>query len=239
MERMLRPECFGIDPQSATAQILQSPPPGAEVTGKSLCVHRQNCADPHRGPSPNGTFEPAGPNGLPVQQRLLPSQLATTDDDWVLAPEGPAYTVSVAPSAHVNDVTTRAQSTPGQGLTTIRPCSSDPTSDVITPASTVTNTDSRPTPSIGCCISDIKPGPATPPAKAMEMIKVFYYSTSILQKARVQHPVYATIGTGLVNRAFTVNSLFLVERMGRRTLHLVGLGGMAVSTVLIMVVMVL
>ncbi|XP_069774246.1 solute carrier family 2, facilitated glucose transporter member 3-like isoform X1 [Narcine bancroftii] len=68
---------------------------------------------------------------------------------------------------------------------------------------------------------------------------VFYYSTSIFQKARVQHPVYATIGTGLVNTAFTVVSLFLVERVGRRTLHLVGLGGMAVSTLVITVAMVL
>ncbi|XP_020347196.1 solute carrier family 2, facilitated glucose transporter member 4 [Oncorhynchus kisutch] len=55
---------------------------------------------------------------------------------------------------------------------------------------------------------------------------IFYYSTSIFQKAGVQSPVYATIGAGVVNCAFTVVSLFLVERTGRRTLHMLGLSGM-------------
>ncbi|XP_062896281.1 solute carrier family 2, facilitated glucose transporter member 3-like [Mobula hypostoma] len=68
---------------------------------------------------------------------------------------------------------------------------------------------------------------------------VFYYSTSIFTKAGVKQPIYATIGTGLVNTAFTVVSLFLVERVGRRTLHLIGLGGMAVSTVVITIAQVL
>ncbi|KAM8924381.1 solute carrier family 2, facilitated glucose transporter member 3-like [Pelodytes ibericus] len=57
---------------------------------------------------------------------------------------------------------------------------------------------------------------------------VFYYSTGIFEKAGIPHPVYATIGAGIVNTVFTVVSLFLVERAGRRTLHLIGLGGMAV-----------
>uniref|UniRef100_A0A8C9WQF7 Solute carrier family 2, facilitated glucose transporter member 4 n=1 Tax=Scleropages formosus TaxID=113540 RepID=A0A8C9WQF7_SCLFO len=60
---------------------------------------------------------------------------------------------------------------------------------------------------------------------------IFYYSTSIFQKAGVQSPVYATIGAGFVNCAFTVLSLFLVERTGRRTLHMLGLAGMCVSAV--------
>ncbi|CDQ62460.1 unnamed protein product, partial [Oncorhynchus mykiss] len=100
---------------------------------------------------------------------------------------------------------------------------------------------------------------------------IFYYSTSIFQKAGVQSPVYATIGAGVVNCAFTVvnvpmlvesaftintanvgsirnylyiytvqsaccylfvillssnQQLFLVERTGRRTLHMLGLSGM-------------
>uniref|UniRef100_A0A8C6V163 Solute carrier family 2 member 1 n=1 Tax=Neogobius melanostomus TaxID=47308 RepID=A0A8C6V163_9GOBI len=57
---------------------------------------------------------------------------------------------------------------------------------------------------------------------------VFYYSTGIFEKAGVSQPVYATIGTGVVNTAFTVVSLFVVERVGRRPLHLIGLMGMAV-----------
>uniref|UniRef100_A0A673CVK0 Solute carrier family 2, facilitated glucose transporter member 4 n=1 Tax=Sphaeramia orbicularis TaxID=375764 RepID=A0A673CVK0_9TELE len=61
---------------------------------------------------------------------------------------------------------------------------------------------------------------------------IFYYSTSIFMKAGVQSPVYATIGAGVVNCAFTVVSLFLVERMGRRTLHMLGLGGMCICAII-------
>ncbi|KAG7237599.1 hypothetical protein INR49_032045 [Caranx melampygus] len=57
---------------------------------------------------------------------------------------------------------------------------------------------------------------------------VFYYSTGIFADAGVTQPIYATIGAGLVNTVFTVVSLFLVERAGRRTLHLIGLAGMAI-----------
>lgn len=60
---------------------------------------------------------------------------------------------------------------------------------------------------------------------------IFYYSTSIFIKAGVQSPVYATIGAGVVNCAFTVVSLFLVERMGRRTLHMLGLAGMCICAI--------
>ncbi|KAJ8016366.1 hypothetical protein DPEC_G00006460 [Dallia pectoralis] len=66
---------------------------------------------------------------------------------------------------------------------------------------------------------------------------VFYYSTRIFEKAGVSQPVYATIGAGVVNTAFTVVSLFIVERAGRRSLHLTGLLGMAFSAVLMTVAM--
>ncbi|XP_071331246.1 solute carrier family 2, facilitated glucose transporter member 1a [Trachinotus anak] len=68
---------------------------------------------------------------------------------------------------------------------------------------------------------------------------VFYYSTGIFERAGVSQPVYATIGAGVVNMAFTVVSLFVVERIGRRPLHLTGLMGMAVSAVLLTVAMAL
>uniref|UniRef100_A0A8D3E694 Solute carrier family 2 member 3a n=1 Tax=Scophthalmus maximus TaxID=52904 RepID=A0A8D3E694_SCOMX len=64
---------------------------------------------------------------------------------------------------------------------------------------------------------------------------VFYYSTGIFASAGVKQPIYATIGAGIVNTIFTVVSLFLVEKAGRRTLHLLGLGGMAVSALLMTV----
>ncbi|XP_077026063.1 solute carrier family 2, facilitated glucose transporter member 3 isoform X2 [Tamandua tetradactyla] len=61
---------------------------------------------------------------------------------------------------------------------------------------------------------------------------VFYYSTGIFKDAGVDEPIYATIGAGVVNTIFTVVSLFLVEKAGRRTLHMLGLGGMAVCSIL-------
>ncbi|XP_077444272.1 solute carrier family 2, facilitated glucose transporter member 4-like [Stigmatopora argus] len=64
---------------------------------------------------------------------------------------------------------------------------------------------------------------------------IFYYSTSIFTKAGIQSPVYATIAAGVVNCAFTAVSLFLVERAGRRTLHMLGLGGMCVCAVVMTV----
>lgn len=62
---------------------------------------------------------------------------------------------------------------------------------------------------------------------------VFYYSTSIFESAKVPNPIYATIGAGIVNVVFTVVSLLVVERAGRRTLHLTGLGGMAVFALIL------
>ncbi|KAJ1087578.1 hypothetical protein NDU88_000745 [Pleurodeles waltl] len=61
---------------------------------------------------------------------------------------------------------------------------------------------------------------------------IFYYSTSIFQKAGVGQPVYATIGVGVVNTIFTVVSVFLVEKAGRRPLILAGLGGMCICAVI-------
>lgn len=92
------------------------------------------------------------------------------------------------------------------------------------------------------------------------LLQVFYYSTGMFQTAGVSQPIYATIGAGVVNTVFTVVSvsawtnatcplawvgisshsfssslssqLFLVERAGRRTLHLIGLAGMAVCALI-------
>ncbi|KAF7651019.1 hypothetical protein LDENG_00117060 [Lucifuga dentata] len=68
---------------------------------------------------------------------------------------------------------------------------------------------------------------------------VFYYSTGIFKSAGVKQPIYATIGAGIVNTVFTVVSLFLVERAGRRTLHLLGLAGMAVSALVMSIALLL
>ncbi|KAG7469311.1 hypothetical protein MATL_G00127710 [Megalops atlanticus] len=68
---------------------------------------------------------------------------------------------------------------------------------------------------------------------------VFYYSTGMFQTAGVTKPIYATIGAGVVNTVFTVVSLFLVERAGRRTLHLIGLAGMAISALMMTIALLL
>ncbi|CAJ1074351.1 solute carrier family 2%2C facilitated glucose transporter member 2-like [Xyrichtys novacula] len=60
---------------------------------------------------------------------------------------------------------------------------------------------------------------------------IFYYSTSIFSQAGVAEPVYATIGVGAINTVFTLVSVALVDRAGRRTLTLVGLGGMCCCAV--------
>ncbi|XP_052082052.1 solute carrier family 2, facilitated glucose transporter member 3-like isoform X1 [Mytilus californianus] len=64
---------------------------------------------------------------------------------------------------------------------------------------------------------------------------VIYYSTEIfegagLSKASAQ---YATVGVGGVNVAMTFVSALIMDRAGRRTLHLIGLGGMFVGSVVL------
>ena len=62
-----------------------------------------------------------------------------------------------------------------------------------------------------------------------------YYSTNIFENAGLSHSAaqYATIGTGAVNVVMTFVSAILVDRAGRRTLHLFGLGGMWVFAILL------
>uniref|UniRef100_A0A3Q1HMB2 Major facilitator superfamily (MFS) profile domain-containing protein n=1 Tax=Anabas testudineus TaxID=64144 RepID=A0A3Q1HMB2_ANATE len=60
---------------------------------------------------------------------------------------------------------------------------------------------------------------------------IFYYSTSIFARAGVGQPVYATIGMGAINTVFTMVSVALVDKTGRRTLILAGLGGMCFCAV--------
>ncbi|XP_037079932.1 glucose transporter type 1-like isoform X2 [Pollicipes pollicipes] len=64
---------------------------------------------------------------------------------------------------------------------------------------------------------------------------VFYYSTDIFVDAHLsaQGASYATMGVGVVMVLMTVVSILLIEREGRRTLHLWGLGGMFFFSVFI------
>ncbi|GFS04366.1 solute carrier family 2, facilitated glucose transporter member 1 [Elysia marginata] len=66
---------------------------------------------------------------------------------------------------------------------------------------------------------------------------VIYYSTSIFKSAGLSHEAseYATLGTGLVNVMMTFVSALIMDRAGRRTLHMTGLGGMFVFSVLLVI----
>lgn len=57
---------------------------------------------------------------------------------------------------------------------------------------------------------------------------VFYYSTQLFTAAGIpeEYSALTTVGVGVVNVVMTLLSLLLIERAGRRVLHLVGLGGM-------------
>lgn len=70
-----------------------------------------------------------------------------------------------------------------------------------------------------------------------------FYSTKIFKDAGLVGlwPFYATIAMGAINVAQTIVSLWLVDhpKFGRRSLHLIGLSGMLVSSLLIVVSMVI
>ncbi|XP_059164340.1 solute carrier family 2, facilitated glucose transporter member 1-like [Physella acuta] len=66
---------------------------------------------------------------------------------------------------------------------------------------------------------------------------VVYYSTSIFASAQLSkdEAQYATVGTGAVNVMMTFISALIMDRAGRRTLHMIGLGGMCISSVVLVV----
>uniref|UniRef100_A0A8C4S1M9 Solute carrier family 2 member 2 n=1 Tax=Erpetoichthys calabaricus TaxID=27687 RepID=A0A8C4S1M9_ERPCA len=64
---------------------------------------------------------------------------------------------------------------------------------------------------------------------------IFYYSTGIFASAGVRQPVYTTIGVGAINWIFTLISVLLVDRAGRRRLILIGLVGMCLCAVVMTV----
>lgn len=64
---------------------------------------------------------------------------------------------------------------------------------------------------------------------------VIFYSTDIFKKAGLvkKDAIFATLGMGTINVLMTSVSMVLVEKAGRKTLHLFGLGGMMVITLLL------
>ena len=62
-----------------------------------------------------------------------------------------------------------------------------------------------------------------------------YFSTDIFISANLTPATsqYATLGMGGMNVLMTLISLVIIEKAGRKTLQLIGLGGMFVVTVLL------
>uniref|UniRef100_F6TVX8 Solute carrier family 2, facilitated glucose transporter member 1-like n=1 Tax=Ciona intestinalis TaxID=7719 RepID=F6TVX8_CIOIN len=68
---------------------------------------------------------------------------------------------------------------------------------------------------------------------------VFYYSTQLFIAAGIpeEYTGLTTVGVGVVNVVMTIVSLLLIEHAGRRILHLIGLGGMCVCSVILVVLL--
>lgn len=62
-----------------------------------------------------------------------------------------------------------------------------------------------------------------------------FFSTKIFESAGLSDTaaLYSTMGMGVINVLMTLVSLVLVEKAGRRTLHLTGLAGMAITTLIL------
>ena len=73
----------------------------------------------------------------------------------------------------------------------------------------------------------------------MNIFKVFYYSEDILVKSGVQNAQYTTPFVGLILVITTIVTIPLMEVIGRRTLHLTGLSGMVVFSILMTIATVL
>ncbi|CAF3685220.1 unnamed protein product [Rotaria sordida] len=66
---------------------------------------------------------------------------------------------------------------------------------------------------------------------------VVYYSTVIFQSAGYKKDIaeYANLGLGATSVFFTLISVFLMDRLGRRILHLSGLGGMFITSLILVI----
>ncbi|XP_026508012.1 solute carrier family 2, facilitated glucose transporter member 1-like [Terrapene carolina triunguis] len=62
---------------------------------------------------------------------------------------------------------------------------------------------------------------------------IINYSTKIFRLAGVAHPTHTTMGIGAINILFTIFSVFLVERLGRRSLLMFGQFVMALCNMLL------
>jgi len=69
------------------------------------------------------------------------------------------------------------------------------------------------------------------------MVAIFYYSVTFFKSAGITESSaqYANLGVGAIMVGMTLVTIPLMDRLGRRALHLGGLGGMGVMAVLIVI----
>merc|ERR1712037_586455 len=69
------------------------------------------------------------------------------------------------------------------------------------------------------------------------MVAIFYYSISFFTSAGIgeQEAQYANLGVGAIMVTMTLVTIPLMDRLGRRVLHLGGLGGMCAMAILIVI----
>ena len=69
------------------------------------------------------------------------------------------------------------------------------------------------------------------------MVAIFYYSTKFFEDAGIDKDSsqYATIGVGAILVTMTLVTIPLMDRLGRRTLHLTGLAGIVICSIMITV----
>lgn len=65
---------------------------------------------------------------------------------------------------------------------------------------------------------------------------IIFYSTSVFESSglNTKNAQYATLGVGVANVIMTLVSVGVIEKAGRKTLLLIGLGGMLASTITLM-----
>ena len=68
---------------------------------------------------------------------------------------------------------------------------------------------------------------------------MFYYSSDILKQSGIRNSQYATPFIGLIMVAMTLISIPLMEKSGRRFLHLLGLAGMFFFSIMMTIAFVL
>jgi sugar porter (SP) family MFS transporter len=65
---------------------------------------------------------------------------------------------------------------------------------------------------------------------------IFYYGTTFFQNSGISNPFLISVATNVVNVGMTIPGIYLVDKMGRRSLLLIGAAGMLVCEYLVAII---